>query len=143
MRNKIEDIIIEYQKAQEKQSGKPIEIPAGVDETFFNNMILVLMDLSSGYIFVEEESQDRTYETWKEKVQRVIDKLGIKIKYVVSDRAKALIKLALQGLNCLSIPDLFHASNDIVRLFGSRFHKRLASVKKKLAEATAALIVIK
>jgi len=28
----------------------------GADETFFNDMILVFMDLASGYIFFEEEA---------------------------------------------------------------------------------------
>ena len=70
----------------------------GADETFFNDMILVFMDLASGYIFFEEEAQNRSYETWMEKVQKTINKLGISIKYVVSDRAKALIKLALKGV---------------------------------------------
>ena len=76
------------------------------------------MELASGYIFIEEEASDRTYVTWMEKVQDVISKIGLRIKYVVSDRAKALIKLALKGIKCLSVPDLFHASNEIVKLLG-------------------------
>ena len=33
----------------------------------------------------------------------------------MSDRAKALIKLAHTGLGCLSIPDLFHLSHDLAK----------------------------
>jgi len=28
------------------------------------------------------------HETWKDKVQNIVDKFGVKIKYIVSDRAK-------------------------------------------------------
>jgi len=39
--------------------------------------VLVFMDLASGFIFVEEASDDRCYDTWKDKVQSIIDKYGI------------------------------------------------------------------
>ena len=34
-------------------------------------------------------------------------RFGVEVSYLVSDRAKALIKLAYKGFGCLSIPDLF------------------------------------
>jgi hypothetical protein len=131
----MEEIIIKYQKVQEKhcQPRKPIKVAVGADETFFNDMILVFMDLASGYIFFEEEAQSRSYETWMEKVQKTINELGISIKYVVSDRAKALIKLALKGIDCQSIPDLFHASNEIVKLLGLSLNRKYAAVQDKIA----------
>ena len=114
--NEIEKKIIEFQKQHEGSVNfeKPLEVIVGADETFFDKIILVLMELASGYIFIEEEASDRTYATWMEKVQNVINKIGLRIKYVVSDRAKALIKLAQKGIKSLSVPDLFHASNEIV-----------------------------
>ena len=54
---------------------------------------------------------------------------------MVSDRAKALIKLAESGIGCLSIPDLFHASNEIVKLFGIRFNRKKEAIHKKLTDA--------
>jgi len=71
----------------------------GIDETYFKEMILVLMDLSSGYIFLEEASEDKSYETWLDKVKKVADRFNVEFKYFVSDRAKQLIKLATQGFN--------------------------------------------
>lgn len=35
---------------------------------------------------------------------------------LVSDRAKALIQLADQGVQCLSIPDVFHVLHDLVKI---------------------------
>jgi hypothetical protein len=144
LRTRMEEIIIEYQKVQEKhcKSRKPIKVAVGADETFFNDMILVFMDLASGYIFFEEEAQNRSYETWMEKVQKTINELGISIKYVVSDRAKALIKLALKGIGCQSIPDLFHASNEIVKLLGLSLNRKYAAVQDKIAKATATLSLL-
>jgi hypothetical protein len=35
-----------------------------VDETFLQRMMLVFMDLASGYLLMEEVAVDRTYDTW-------------------------------------------------------------------------------
>ncbi len=61
---------------------------------------------------------------------------------MVSDRAKALIKLALDGMNCPSIPDLFHASNELVKLFGLAFNRKLASLHEKVSKAIAVLALM-
>jgi hypothetical protein len=145
IRNEIEDLVLEYKQQQEGVCPKQgfLEIVGGVDETFFEKMILILMDLRSGYIFLEEESEERTYETWMEKVQNIIDKFGVTIRYLVSDRAKALIKLAEKGIGCLSIPDLFHASHELVKLFGLSLGRKKASIEKKLTEALAKLAILK
>ena len=34
-------------------------------ETFLARMILVFMDLSTGYLLLEEVAEDRPYATWK------------------------------------------------------------------------------
>jgi len=145
LRNKMEDVLIEYKDDQEKHHLREelLRIAGGVDETFFKEMILVFMDLPSGYIFLEEESKDRSYATWKEKIQQILKKFNIDFKYTVSDRAKALIKLAQQGMNCLSIPDLFHASHEIVKLFGLRLHRKQADLYNKLTKELAALALLK
>ena len=140
----IEKLLIEFQKRHEGSinNEKPLEVIVGADETFFNNIILVLMELASGYIFIEEEASDRTYATWMEKVQNVINKIGLQIKYVVSDRAKPLIKLALKGIKCLSVPDLFHASHEIVKLLGLSLNRKSNAVKIKIEKANAVLSIL-
>ena len=142
--NEIENKIIEFQKHYEGGINfeKPLEVIVGADETFFDKIILVLMELASGYILIEEEASDRTYSTWMEKVQNIINKIGLRIKYVVSDRAKALIKLALKGIKCLSVPDLFHASNEIVKLLGLNLNRKLNSIQAKIEKASAVLSIL-
>src|SRR5215467_9621349 len=74
--------------------GEVREIIGAVDETFLEHMILVFMDLSTGYLLLEEVAEDRTYSTWKAFVDERLKVLGTGVLYLVSDRAKALIQLA-------------------------------------------------
>lgn len=135
MISKIEDAILEYKAEHEKNEGKTAPAIVGTDETFFDKMILVMIELSSGYILFEEPAEDRTYKTWKEKALDALEASGLKAAYMVSDNAKALVKLALDGIGCTRIPDLFHASNEIVKVMGARFANRAAGIKRKLSEA--------
>ena len=91
------------------------EIIGAVDETFLEQMMLVLMDLRTGYLLLEDVAEDRTYATWKAGVEARLTALGTGVRYLVSDRAKALIQLAEQGLECLSMPDFFHCMHDLVK----------------------------
>lgn len=56
------------------------------------------MDLSSGYLILEDIAYDRRFDTWFEKAIPRLKELGIDVNHAVSDRAKALIKLAITGL---------------------------------------------
>jgi len=53
LRNRMEDILIDYKNDRETHHPREelLKIVGGADETFFEKMILVFMDLSSGYIF--------------------------------------------------------------------------------------------
>jgi hypothetical protein len=61
--------------------------------------------------------------------------LGTEVLYLVSDRAKALIKLAHTGLGCLSIPDLFHLSHDLAKSYSLAIFGRLRQAKRDLEHA--------
>ena len=131
----------ELQYQQIKQATPPQEIRAGADETFFpgvSGIVLVLMDLVSGYILLEKKSSDRRYQTWFDQVQTALNQIGMagSIKSLVSDRAKALIQLAVQGLGVQSLPDLFHGMRCLSRTIGARLGAKLARTKKKLQQTT-------
>jgi hypothetical protein len=115
------------------------EIIGAVDETFLERMILVLMDLATGYLLLEEVADDRTYTTWKALVEERLKALGTGVLYVVSDRAKALIQLAEQGLACLSMPDLFHVVREIVKSYSLAMGQRRRHAQQELMKATEAL----
>jgi hypothetical protein len=99
----------------------------------------MMMDLVSGHIVVEEAAADRTYATWQVRVQQALDQVGIGLRYVVSDRAQALVKLALQGLGCPSIPDWFHTVRDLAKVMAVGLPVKLARVEEKLRHAQQTL----
>ena len=39
-----------------------------MEETFWQRLMLVCMDLASGYLGLEERAVDRTYDTWHDVV---------------------------------------------------------------------------
>lgn len=141
IRVQLEAQILSYrdkQQAQLEQSGTRVEVWGGADETFFEQMVLVLLDLPSGYIFLESHATARDYQTWQERVQQVIEPIA-QVKYLVSDRAKALVKLALEGLGCCSIPDLFHALRELGKAIGSPLALQLSRLDKQCSQAQETL----
>ena len=110
-----------------------------VDETFLEQMMLVLMDLRTGYLLLEEVAEDRTYATWKAGVEARLTALGTGVRYLVSDRAKALIQLAEQGLECLSMPDFFHCMHDLVKGSALSLARQVRHARQELTKAEAVL----
>jgi len=98
-----------------------------------------LMDLHSGYILLEEIAEDRTYKTWKALVDNRLATLNCGVRYLVSDRAKALIQLAEKGFGCLSIPDFFHLVHELVKSYSLSIGRRLKQAQKALEKAEAVL----
>ena len=134
----LEHIILETAAAWEHEGiahGETRPIVGAVDETFFERMILVFMDLVSGYILLEEVATDRTYDTWSTLVKARLETLGVEVWYLVSDRAKALIKLAETGLGRVSIPDLFHLIHDLVKGYALAISSRLRHARQALGQA--------
>ena len=66
VQKQLDALIIEYGEEHQRQgiqAGGPQEIVGGVDETFMAQMILVMLDLPSGYLLLEEFSPNRTTQT--------------------------------------------------------------------------------
>jgi hypothetical protein len=120
-------------------AGEMREIIGAVDETFFERMMLVFQDLSTGYLLQEEVADDRTFATWKALVDERLAILGTRVLYLVSDRAKALIQLAEKGLECLSMPDFFHLVHEIVQSYSLAIGRRVRQAHKALQHAEAVL----
>lgn len=137
LRAQMEEQILEYQRLQQAQlaaAQSPIEICASVDETFFDQVVLVMLDLASGFILVEAITEDCRYETWQQQTQQALSQLGLKVRYCVSDRAKALVKLALDEMGCPSVADLFHALRELSQGVGRELSEGLFRVNRRLHE---------
>jgi hypothetical protein len=138
----LEAALLETAVAWEQQgcaSGAMREVIGAVDETFLERMILVFMDLATGYLLLEEVAEDRTYATWQALVEARLKTLGTGVLYMVSDRAQALIQLAEHGLDCLSVPDFFHVIHEMVKSYSLAIGRHLRQAHQDLTQATEAL----
>lgn len=134
----LEDLILETTERWEREGlahGQVGPIVGAVDETFLEQMMLVFIDLISGYVLHEEVAEDRSYETWFERVKTRLEPMKTRVLYLVSDRAKALIKLAQKGLECPSIPDLFHVLHDLVKGYSLAISRQLKAASQRLSQA--------
>ena len=99
----LERLLLETAAAWEKEGiahGEIRPVMGAVDETFLQRMMLVFMDLATGYLLMEEVAVDRSFATWFDRANERLTTFGTEVWYLVSDRAKALIKLAHTGLGC-------------------------------------------
>src|SRR5215470_1419484 len=134
----LERLLLDTAAAWEKEGiahGEIRPVIGAVDETFLQRMLLVFMDLATGYLLMEEVAADRSFDTWFDRANDRLTTLGTEVLYLVSDRAKALIKLAHTGLGCLSIPDLFHLSHDLAKSYALAIFGRLRQAKRDLEHA--------
>jgi hypothetical protein len=138
MMQALEQAILETAQGWEHEGiaeGEVRPIIGAVDETFLERMMLVFMDLVSGYLLFEEVAEDRSYDTWYALVKARLAVLGVEVRYLVSDRAKALIKLAETGLECLSMPDVFHLIHELVKSYSLSMCSRLRQARQALKQA--------
>ena len=134
----LERLILETAAVWEKEGiahGEIRPVIGAVDETFLQRMMLVFMDLATGYLLLEAVAADRSFDTWFDRANARLTTLGTEVLYMVSDRAKALIKLAHTGLRCPSIPDLFHLGHDLAKGYSLAIFGRLRHAKRDLEHA--------
>ncbi|MGF1600898.1 MAG: DUF6399 domain-containing protein [Thermosynechococcaceae cyanobacterium] len=113
------------------QDAQQLGICVGGDETFYDLPILVSIELASGFIFSEAICENRTYETWWTQVSQWFNRQQWDCRYFVSDEAKALVKLALSGLGCPSVPDVFHLLYAFSKSMGSAIARKQAQLQKQ------------
>src|ERR1700757_2347795 len=143
--HRLERLLLETAAAWEKDGiahGEIRPVIGAVDETFLQRLMLVFMDLATGYLLLEEVAADRSFDTWFDRANARLTTFGTEVLYLVSDRAKALIKLAQQGLDCPSIPDLFHLGHDLAKSYSLCIFGRLRQAKRDLEHATQRLEMV-
>lgn len=125
--------IAAYGEAQMESSRveSPIGICVGADETFYGLPILVALELASGFIFSEAVCENRTYATWWEQVSGWFNRERWDCRALVSDGAKALVKLALSGLGCPSVPDVFHLLYGLSQTMGTAIARQRLQLQKQ------------
>jgi hypothetical protein len=122
--------------------GERRPVIGAVDATFLQRLMRVFMDLASGSLLLAEVGVDRTYDTWYGVVKAQLKMLGVEVAYLVRDRAKALIKLAETGLDCLSIPDVFPLSHALAKRSALAIFSRLRQAQQALTQARERLATL-
>jgi Family of unknown function (DUF6399)/IclR helix-turn-helix domain len=138
----LERLVLETTTGWEKEGiahGDIRPVIGAVDETLLQRLMLVFMELTTGYLLLEEIASDRSYDTWFERANARLSTFGAAVLYLVSDRARALIKLARAGVGCLSIPDLFHLGPDLAQGYSLDIFARLRQAKRELEQAKQCL----
>ncbi len=131
------------EEKQREKGGDKREIVGSGDETWLGEqMLLVLMDLISGYLVLEGEAEDRSYATWEGKAQARLEALGLRVRHFVSDRGKSLIKLATAGFGCGAGADLFHAQYDVSKWLGRSLYGKFGQAGRQLSEAKEKMIAM-
>jgi len=138
----LEHVLLETAEAWEHEGGAAGEVRpiiGAVADTFLERLMLVCMDLVSGYGLFEEVAEDRTSTTWDALVEARLEVLGVGGVSLVSDRAKALIKLAEHGLECVSIPEVFPLLHDLVKRYALAMCGPLRHARQALHHARESL----
>jgi hypothetical protein len=81
----LEHLILETALAWEKEGiahGEIRPVIGAVDETFLQRMMLVFMDLATGYLLMEEVAADRRFDTWYDRVNDRLTTFGTKVLYL-------------------------------------------------------------
>jgi len=120
-------------------AGEVREMIGAVDETCLEQMLLVFQDVPTGSMVQAAVADDRPYATWKALGAERLKALGTRVLSVVSDRAKALIQLAEQGFECLSMPDFFPLMHDIVQRYALAIARQVRHAHKALKHAEEVL----
>ena len=134
----LERLLLDTAAVWEKEGiayGEIRPVIGAVDETFLQRMLLVLMDLATGYLLMEEVATDRSVDTWFDRTSDRLKTFGTEVLSLVSDRAKALIKLAHTGLGCPSIPEVFPLGHDLATGYALAIFGRLRQATRDLEQA--------
>ena len=90
MMNTLERLILALTAAWEKDGiahGEIRPVIGAVDETFLQRLMLVFMDLATGYLLMEEVAADRSYDTWYDRSNERLETFWSHVLFMVSVRA--------------------------------------------------------
>jgi hypothetical protein len=97
--------------------------------------MVVFMDLVSGYVWLEEVADDRTYETWHDRVKARLKPRKTPVFSLVSERAKARITLAETGLECPSVPDVCPLLHELAKGYSLALWRPVKPARPVLSRA--------
>ncbi len=130
--------VVEWGRAQERTLASqmaPREITVAVDETFHGGMLLVALEMVSGYLLLEAKSQLRDGATWSAALKARLAEAPVKVVQVVADEARGLWALARQWLGAEKVADLFHGQYELGRGVLSGTRAKVHAAQSRAEEA--------
>ena len=125
--------------ARVMEKAKELNLCIGADETFFKTLnILLLMDLPSGFILQELFAQNRTHKTWELATLSIIQQFK-SVACLVSDKAKALVKLAKVSYHCINVSDLYHMLTYVTKFMKFKFNTEIKKVQTQIKKVQKSL----
>src|SRR5687768_8347178 len=85
----LERLVLATAAAWEKDGiahGEIRPVIGAVDETFLQRMMLVFMDLATGYVLMAEVSVERSFAAWFARANKRLTTFGTEVLYLVRDR---------------------------------------------------------
>jgi hypothetical protein len=121
-------------------AGEVRERIGGVADTFLARMMVIVQDVPTGDLVREDVADDRACATWQALVAVRLQALGTGVLSVGSDRAKALLQRAEQGVECLRMPEVLPLLHALVQRDALAIGRRLqhAHTQRKAAEQALA-----
>jgi len=107
-----------------------------LDETWKRTMILVAMDVGSGFLLAEAHAAARDAATWTSTMAKAIGKLPVKIVQVVADEAKGITAYVSGLLGAHRSSDLFHGLHELGAVLLA-LHARLAEAETEADDTRA------
>ncbi len=133
----IEKGINEFGKEESKRLETTMpakEITLAEDETFHPQPCLVAIEPVSGYIMLEQYSENRKGETWTEAVDKAVGEKPVKVIQSTSDEGRGICSHAKNGLGAHHSPDLFHVQHEIVKATSAPLGSKTGQARKKVEE---------
>jgi hypothetical protein len=115
------------------------QISLALDETFKKDLMLVGLELVSGFLLVQARSTLRDAKTWGDALEQRLAKMKVKILQVVGDEAKGLIALAVKVLGVHKVSDLFHGQYELCRTLLAALRGKVQAVYQARKQAKADL----
>ena len=147
---RVQDVVLReigvYGTAQRTACAKGMlnrEVVFAVDENFhWDQMLLVAMDLVSGFLFCETPAERRDGETWKDTLTRSIEGLNVTPIALTCDAAKGLQGCA--DLRKVSVgSDILHIQHPLCQALTGPMARQVEKAQEAVIEAQAAVDAVK
>jgi len=138
----MEEAIISFGEEEEARLATTMPaktITLAEDETFHPQPCLVAIEPVSGYIMLEQYSEDRKADTWTKAINKAVGEKPVEIIQSTSDEGRGICSHVKNGLGAHHSPDLFHVQHEVVKASSAPLASKKRQAEEALAKAAQAV----